>query len=76
MLARAAVMDPPRIRMRRGTALAAKPVAEQNGFRWPPKRAFERRLGRRAKQALLWRSSPPDPAQSRREGNCPDVWLC
>jgi hypothetical protein len=25
-------MDPPRIRMRRSTALAAKPIAEQNGF--------------------------------------------
>jgi hypothetical protein len=85
-------MDPPRIRMRRGTGLAAKPVPEQNGLavaaeaglgvaETRPAAAAEFEGGRLggaagAEQARLGRSGSWDPAQTCRERECRALLLC
>jgi hypothetical protein len=94
MLARAAMMDmdPPRIRMRRGTGLAAKPVPEQNGLavaaeaglgvaETRPAAAAEFDSGRLggaagAEQARLGRSGSRDPAPSCGERKCRALVWC
>lgn len=85
-------MDPPRIGMRRRTALAAKPVAEQNGLAVSTEaglRVAETRLAGRAdlgaggvggaartEQPPLPDSRRPERRYGGKRWKCPALWSC